>query len=100
MHYLLSLESRSLLAARIDRELRGTGAVVAGGNLCDPTSATAVTTVDDDVFVADWPDVAVMPASDLWIVRSADIDQAIAIAARAASIAATAVEIRPFRRAK
>ncbi|MDQ3664740.1 MAG: YciI family protein [Actinomycetota bacterium] len=82
----------------LNGELQREGAWVFGGGLHPPTTATVVRVADGEVLTTDGP----FPESKeqlggFWVVKAADLDAALAWAARATAACLAPVEVRPFQ---
>ena len=81
----------------VDRELRAAGAWVFTGGLHAPDTATVLRASDDDVLVTDGPFAEGKEhVGGFWIIRAADLDEALAWARRATVACTLPVEVRPM----
>jgi hypothetical protein len=79
-------------------ELRASGAWVFGGGLHPASSATVVRVQDGDVLTTDGPFVETKEyLGGFWIIEAADLDAALAWAARGTAACMGPVEVRPFQ---
>jgi hypothetical protein len=79
-------------------ELRAAGAWVFGGGLHPASSATVVRVQDGDVLTTDGPFVETKEyLGGFWIIEAADLDAALAWAARGTAACMGPVEVRPFQ---
>jgi hypothetical protein len=81
-----------------NHELKNEGAWVFAGGLHPPTTATVVRIVDDEVLTTDGPFAETKEQlGGFWVVKAADLDAALALAARGAKACGGPVEVRPFQ---
>jgi hypothetical protein len=79
-------------------ELQASGAWVFAGGLHPATTATVVKVADGDVITTDGPFAETKEQlGGFWIVQAADLDEALALAARATVACQAPVEVRPFQ---
>jgi hypothetical protein len=79
-------------------ELRAAGIWVFAGGLCPPSTATVVRTPDDEILTTDGPFAETKEhIGGFWIIKAADLDAALAWAAKGSKACAGAVEVRPFQ---
>jgi len=84
--------------ARLNDELRGAGAWVFAGGLLPASSATVVRAGGDGVLVTDGPFTESKEhIGGFWVIVAADLDEALAWAAKATHACGEPVEIRPFQ---
>ncbi|MEY2566311.1 MAG: hypothetical protein QOE35_840 [Actinomycetota bacterium] len=84
--------------AELNTELQAKGAWVFGGGLQPPTSATVVQVQDGEVLLTDGPFAeAKEQLGGFWVINAADLDEALAWAAKATVACAQPVEVRPFQ---
>jgi hypothetical protein len=84
--------------AELNAELQAKGVWVFGGGLQPPTSATVVRVHDGDVLLTDGPFAeAKEQLGGFWVIKAADLDEALAWAAKATVACAQPVEVRPFQ---
>jgi hypothetical protein len=84
--------------AAFNIELQTAGAWVFGGGLHPASTATVVQVQDGDVLVTDGPFTETKEQiGGFWVVQAADLDAALALAARASVACAQPVEVRPFQ---
>lgn len=82
----------------LNGELKREGAWVFAGGLHPPTTATVVRIDGGEVLTTDGPfPEAKEQLGGFWVVKAADLDAALAIAARATRACAGPVEVRPFQ---
>ncbi len=82
----------------VNEQIRAAGAWVFGGGLHEPTTATVVRADDGDIVTTDGP----FPESKeqlggFWIIKAADLDEALAWAKKATVACRGPVEVRPFQ---
>lgn len=81
----------------LNRELQSAGVWVFAGGLEPPDRATVVQAGDDDVLTVDGPYVEGKEhIGGFWIIAAADLDEALAWAAKATTACRQPVEVRPF----
>ena len=81
----------------VDQELRAAGAWVFTGRLHAPDTATVLRASDGDVLVTDGPyPEGKEHVGGFWIIRAADLDEALAWARKATVACMLPVEIRPM----
>ena len=79
-------------------ELQASGAWVFGGGLMPANIATVVRADGDDTVVTDGPFTESKEhIGGFWIIEAADLDAALAIAAKATRACGEPVEVRPFQ---
>ena len=79
-------------------EVRTAGAWVFAGGLHPATSATVVRAQDGEVLTTDGPFAETKEQlGGFWIIEAADLDAALAWAARGSAACMAAVEVRPFQ---
>ncbi len=78
--------------------VRAEGAWVFAGGLHEPTTATVVQEKDGEVLTTDGPFVEAKEyLGGFWVIRAADLDAALAWAAKATAACKAPVEVRPFQ---
>jgi hypothetical protein len=94
-------EAVNALYAQVEvfnEELRTSGAWVFAGGLHPADTATVVSSVAGQVTMTDGPFVeAKEHLGGFWVIEAADLDVALALAARASAACAGPVEVRPFQ---
>jgi len=81
----------------IDQEMRAAGAWVFTGGLHAPDTATVLRPSDGDVLVTDGPFAEGKEhVGGFWIIRAADLDEALAWARKATVTCTLPVEVRPM----
>jgi len=81
----------------LNAEIQASGAWVFAGGLHPPATATVVRASDGDVVTTDGPFAETKEQlGGFWVIRAADLDEALAWAAKATSACAAPVEVRPF----
>jgi hypothetical protein len=79
-------------------EVQAAGAWVFGGGLHPATSATVVRVQDGEVITTDGPFVETKEyIGGFWIIEAADLDAALAWAAKGTAACMGPVEVRPFQ---
>lgn len=79
-------------------ELKDQGAWVFAGGLHPPTTATVVRMQGDEVLTTDGPYAETKEQlGGFWIIEAADLDAALALAAKATKACRAPVEVRPFQ---
>jgi len=82
----------------VNEEMRASGAWVFAGGLHPPTTATVVRIKDGEVVTTDGPFAeAKEQLGGFWVIKAADLDEALAWAAKATTACRAPVEIRPFQ---
>ena len=82
---------------RVNEELQAAGAWVFGGGLLPPDMATVVRAADGRTTTTDGPFAETKEAlGGFWVLRCADLDEALAWAAKCAEACMGPVEVRPF----
>ena len=83
---------------KVNAEMQAEGAWVFGGGLHPPTTATVVRVQDGDVLTTDGPFAeAKEQLGGFWVIQAADLDAALAWAAKATVACQAPVEVRPFQ---
>ena len=81
-----------------NKEVMESGAWVFAGGLHPPTSATVVRVQDGEVLTTDGPFAETKEQlGGFWVLEAADLDAALALAARASAACMAPVEVRPFQ---
>jgi len=84
--------------AAFNAELQLAGAWVFAGVLHPPSTATVVRAQDGDALLTDGPFAEGKEyIGGFWVIKGADLDAALAWAARASVACAAPVEVRPFQ---
>jgi hypothetical protein len=82
----------------LNAELQSAGAWVFGGGLHPANTATVVRVQDNDVLVTDGPFAETKEQiGGFWVIKAADLDAALAWAAKATTACTAPVEVRPFQ---
>jgi hypothetical protein len=82
----------------LNAELQARGAWVFGGGLYPADTATVVRVKDGDVLTTDGPFAETKEQlGGFWIINAADLDAALAWAAKATAACQEPVEVRPFQ---
>ena len=83
---------------KVNAELQSAGAWVFGGGLLPPDSATVVRVDSGATTVTDGPFAETKEQlGGFWVIRCADLDQALAWAEKCARACMNPVEVRPFQ---
>jgi hypothetical protein len=97
----MSEDEMQKVYAQVDvfnEEVKTAGAWVFAGGLHPATSATVVHAKDGDVITTDGPFAETKEQlGGFWIIEAADLDAALAWAARGSAACMGAVEVRPFQ---
>jgi hypothetical protein len=82
----------------LNAELQAEGAWVFAGGLYPPDTATVVRVTDGDVMTTDGPFAETKEQlGGFWVIEAADLDAALAWAAKATVACREPVEVRPFQ---
>jgi hypothetical protein len=82
----------------VNAEMQQAGAWVFGGGLCSPDIATVVRVDDGKTITTDGPFAETKEQlGGFWIIQAADLDAALAWAAKASAACMGPVEVRPFQ---
>ena len=82
---------------KFNDELQASGRWVFGGGLTHPSNATVVDGRKGEALVTDGPYAEVKEQlGGFWVIEAADLDEALAIAAKASAACIHPVEVRPF----
>jgi hypothetical protein len=82
----------------VNKEMLDKGVWVFGGGLTEPSDATVVRVEHGDVLVTDGPFVETKEQlGGFWVIRAADLDEALAWAEKATKACLAPVEVRPFQ---
>ena len=83
---------------QVNQDLRGSGAWVFAGGLTDPSDATVVRVEGGRVLTTDGPYVETKEQlGGFWVIRAADLDEALAWAEKATAACRAPVEVRPLQ---
>ena len=78
--------------------MQAAGAWVFGGGLCPPSTATVIRAPGGEVLTTDGPFAETKEQiGGFWIIKSPDLDAALAWAAKGSRACTRAVEVRPFQ---
>ena len=92
------MEQRYADVEAFNAELRTRGAWVFAGGLHPADTATVVRVTDGDVLTTDGPFAETKEQlGGFWVIEAADLDGALAWAAKASAACAEPVEVRPFQ---
>jgi hypothetical protein len=81
-----------------NHELQNAGNWVFAGGLHPPSTATVVRVEGDQVLTTDGPYAETKEQlGGFWVIQAADLDAALAIAAKGAKACGAPVEVRPFQ---
>lgn len=82
----------------LNEQLQADGAWVFAGGLHPPATATVVRVQDGEVLTTDGPFAETKEQlGGFWVIKAADLDAALAWAARATRACGAPVEVRPFQ---
>ncbi|GLY94361.1 YciI family protein [Actinoplanes sp. NBRC 103695] len=82
---------------RVNEELQKSGAWVFGGGLLGPDSATVVRAQGGNTTMTDGPYAeAKETIGGFWVIRAADLDEALAWAEKCSRACGGPIEVRPF----
>ena len=82
---------------RVNAELQSAGAWVFGGGLLPPETATVVRVEGGSTTMTDGPFAETKEQlGGFWVIRAADLDEALAWAEKCAEACMNPVEVRPF----
>jgi hypothetical protein len=82
----------------LNAEIQASGAWVFAGGLHPPATATVVRISDGEVLTIDGPFAETKEQlGGFWVIKAADLDEALAWAAKATRACAAPVEVRPFQ---
>ncbi len=82
----------------LNAEIQASGAWVFAGGLHPPATATVVRISDGEVVTTDGPFAETKEQlGGFWVIQAADLDEALAWAAKATRACAAPVEVRPFQ---
>jgi len=82
----------------VNADMMKSGAWVFGGGLHPPATATVVRVKDGDVITTDGPfGETKEQLGGFWVIKAADLDEALAWAAKATKACRSPVEVRPFQ---
>ncbi len=82
----------------VNAELQASGAWVFAGGLHPPATATVVRISGGEVLTTDGPFAeAKEQLGGFWVIKAADLDEALAWAAKATEACRAPVEVRPFQ---
>jgi hypothetical protein len=83
---------------KFNEEIKASGHWVFAGGLEPPTSATVVDNVNGNNVITDGPFAETKEQlGGFWVIEAADLDEALAIAARGSLACRNRVEVRPFQ---
>jgi hypothetical protein len=81
----------------LEADMKAAGSWVFGGRLHDPSTATVVRATGDDVMITDGPFAETKDhLGGLYVLRTDDLDGALAWAAKVSALIGTSIEVRPF----
>jgi hypothetical protein len=82
----------------LNSQLQAEGAWVFAGGLHEPATATVVRAGAGEILTTDGPFAETKEQlGGFWVIRAADLDEALAWAAKATRACGEAVEVRPFQ---
>jgi hypothetical protein len=83
---------------KVNKEMQSKGVWVFGGGLTDPSDATVVRVEHGKALTTDGPFVETKEQlGGFWVIRAADLDEALAWAEKATTACLAPVEVRPFQ---
>lgn len=81
----------------LEADIKAAGAWVFGGRLHDPSTATVVRATGDDVMITDSPFAETKDhLGGFYVLRTDDLDAALAWASKVSALIGTSIEVRPF----
>jgi hypothetical protein len=84
--------------AAYNAEITAQGKWVFGGGLTHPSSATVVRSENDETVLTDGPYLETKEQlGGFWVIEAQDLDEALALAAKASAACMGPVEVRPFQ---
>jgi hypothetical protein len=93
----LEIKETTQAVRGLEADIKAAGAWVFGGRLHDPSTATLVRATGDDVMITDGPFAETKDhLGGLYVLRTDDLDGALAWAARVSALIGTSIEVRPF----
>jgi hypothetical protein len=91
------LEPVMAALGRLNQELQDTGALIFSGGLHQPETATVLRKEGDEVVLTDGPYAEGKEfIGGLYILRAADLDEALALGRRIAEAIGLPIEVKPF----
>lgn len=82
----------------VNQQMRDKGAWVFGGGLHPPATATVVRSQGSEIITTDGPfPEAKEQLGGFWVIKAADLDEALAWASKATVACRAPVEVRPFQ---
>ena len=88
---------RPMTEREITEAIKAAGAWVFGGRLHDPSTATVVRATGDDVMITDGPFAETKDhLGGFYVLRTDDLDAALAWASKVSALVGTSIEVRPF----
>jgi hypothetical protein len=91
------IQTLSADVERVNDELRTAGAWVFGGGLLAPENATVVRVVNGGTTMTDGPYTETKETiGGFWVIRCADLDEALVWAEKCAEACRGPIEVRPF----
>ena len=83
---------------KVNQEMQAAGAWVFGGGLTDPSDATVVRIEGGRTLTTDGPYVETKEQlGGFWVIKAADLDEALAWAEKATVACRAPVQVRPFQ---
>ena len=93
----LEIKQTTVAVRALEADMKAGGAWVFGGRLHDPATATVVRATGDDVMITDGPFAETKDhLGGLYVLRTDDLDGALAWAAKVSALIGTSIEVRPF----
>jgi hypothetical protein len=91
------IEETTQAVRTLEAEMKAAGEWVFGGRLHDPSTATVVRATGDEVMITDGPFAETKDhLGGLYVLRTEDLDGALAWASKVSALIRTAIEVRPF----
>ncbi|MBW3662344.1 MAG: hypothetical protein KY469_04515 [Actinobacteria bacterium] len=82
----------------LNGEMQGAGVEIFAGGLHEPSTATVVRVVDDEVLTTDGPFAESKEyIGGFWVIKATDLDEALGWAEKATRACRLPVEVRPFQ---
>ena len=92
------VEASFVATGAFNDEIVASGHFVFAGGLEPPSSATVVDNISGDNVITDGPFAETKEQlGGFWVIEAADLDEALAIAARGSQACRNVVEVRPFQ---
>jgi len=83
-----------------NKEITASGQMIYAGGLAEPSTATTVSIKEGETLTTDGPFAEARERiGGFWVIDVADLDEALALAAKASAACGSPVEVRPFQEA-